>query len=171
MLAYFSSQKQKYLTERAQAIVEFAIVLPVLMLVMVGILEVGRMVFFYAAVNNASREAARYASAYGLNDDLPGVEKYKDCDGIKEMATRSAFFTPLTITIDYDHGSTATTFDTCDGATDSAVVVNSGTDIDRATVTVSANYSPMVNLIPISSRTFTSTSSRTILGILELSYP
>src|SRR4030095_776329 len=49
----------KLLQERAQAIVEFAIALPILMALLVGILEVGRMVFIYSAVNNASREAAR----------------------------------------------------------------------------------------------------------------
>jgi Flp pilus assembly protein TadG len=161
---------QKRSGRRAQAIVEFAIVLPILLVILVGILEAGRMVFIYAAINNASREAARYASASGLNDGST-IEKYKDCNGIKDRARRSAFFTPLTTTIQYDHGTTASTFDTCDGATDSAVVVNSGTNVDRATVTVTATYRPMVTLIPFRQRTFTSISSRTILGILELAYP
>jgi len=170
MQAIFTSfNPQKSRTERAQAIVEFAIVLPILMMLLVGILEAGRMVFIYAAVNNASREAARYASAYG--DNGAGVAKYQDCNGITDMAKRSAFFTPLTITMAYDHGTTASTFDTCTGATDSAVVVNSGTNVDRATVTVSATYKPMVKLLPLPTRTVTATSSRTILGILELSNP
>jgi Flp pilus assembly protein TadG len=157
--------------ERAQAIAEFAIVLPILMMILVGIFEAGRMVFIYAAVNNASREAARYASAFGLNDAPTPVEKYRDCAGIIDRARRSAFFTPLTVTIAYDHGTTASTFDTCDGATDSAVVVNSGTNVDRATITVSATYKPMVKLLPLPTRTVSSISSRTILGIFELSYP
>lgn len=168
LFSFFASQKHRQVKERAQAITEFAIVLPILIVLLVGILEAGRMIFIYAAVNNGSREAARYASAAGLNDSSPAVEKYRDCIGIRDMAKRSAFFVPLTIIISYDHGSTTTTFDTCDGNTDTGIVVNSGTNRDRATITVSANYSPMVNLIPFGTRTFTSISSRTILGIFEL---
>ena len=148
---------------RAQAMVEFAIVLPVLIMLLLGILEVGRLIYTYAAVNNASREAARFASAVGLDDS--GNLKYQYCDGIRNMAERSAFFTTLTVTITYDHGPGTSTFDTFDVfPVDTGVSVNSGTDLDRVNVTVSANYSPMVNLIPIGSRTITSSSARTIFG-------
>src|SRR5512138_3653877 len=87
--AYPHSKKNS--SRRAQAIVEFAIVLPILLMMLVGILEVGRLIFIYAAVNNASREAVRYASAVGLNN-AGTVDKYNDCAGIREMARRSAFF-------------------------------------------------------------------------------
>jgi Flp pilus assembly protein TadG len=56
-------------TERAQAIVEFALVLPILMVVLVGMFEAGRMLYTYAAINNASREAVRFGSALGYDDD------------------------------------------------------------------------------------------------------
>src|ERR1043165_3054641 len=98
--------------QRAQAIVEFALVLPILMLLLVGILEVGRMIYIYAAVNNASREAVRFGSALGYDDS--GNRKFQDCDGIKDRAIRSAYFIPLTTIITYDHGPTsATSFHTC----------------------------------------------------------
>lgn len=164
---------QNYTRERAQAIVEFAIVLPILLMVLVGIFEAGRMLFFYAAVNNASREAVRYASAYGLSD-TPGVAKYNDCAGIKDAARRSAFFVNYSITLKYDRGLTntvppvpisETTY--CSGSVDT-ITVNSG---DRITVEVTTTYRPMMRLLPIGNRTFTSKSSRTVLGILELSYP
>jgi Flp pilus assembly protein TadG len=164
-------QANKVQGARAQAIVEFALVLMVLMMILVGILEVGRLVFMYAAVNNASREAARYASAIGLDtdpDDGKNYLKYQYCKGITSMAKRSAFFTPLMVQITYDHGPSTTAFDTCDGPVDTGVSVNTGTDLDRVKVTVSANYSPMVNLIPIGSRTITSSSARTIFGYLDL---
>ena len=51
--------------ERAQGIVEFALVLPLLLVLMLGIIEVGRLLFIYSSVNSASREAARYGSAAG----------------------------------------------------------------------------------------------------------
>lgn len=159
-------QIQKLTRARAQAMVEFALVLMILMVVLVGILEVGRLLFFYAAVNNASREAARYASAIGLDDS--GNAKYQYCDGIRNMARRSAFFTPLTITISYDHGPGTGSFDSCDGSVDTGIVVNSGATLDRVQVTVSTNYDPMLSLIPISSRTITSSSARTIFGYIDL---
>jgi Flp pilus assembly protein TadG len=151
-------------TERAQAIVEFALVLMILVMVLVGIFEVGRLMFIYAAVNNASREAARYGSAIGLDDS--GNLKYQYCDGIRNMAQRSAFFTPLTITIAYDNGPGTSPFRTCTGSVDTGVSINGG--VDRVKVTVSASYSPMLNLIPIGSRTVSSTSARTIFGFVEL---
>ena len=167
-----SFQTQKVPGARAQAMVEFALVLMILMMILVGILEVGRLMFTYAAVNNASREAARYASAIGLDKDPDtGItaEKYRYCTMIEKMAARSAFFTPLTITISYDHGPGTSEFDTCNGSVDSAVSVNYGTD--RVKVQVIADYSPMINLLPINSRTFTSVSARTIFGYLDLDSP
>jgi Flp pilus assembly protein TadG len=155
---------------RAQAMVEFAITLPVLLMLLLGIIEVGRLVFMYAMVTNASRDAVRYASAIGRAEN--GLTKYNYCEGIKDVAWKSAFLIPdgdLTIDIDYDHGSTASYFDECNvwdsTQVDGGVSVDSG---DRVTVTITADYKPIVTLIPIPPRTFTSTSSRTILGIHEL---
>ncbi|HET9907158.1 MAG TPA: TadE/TadG family type IV pilus assembly protein [Anaerolineales bacterium] len=155
---------------RAQAIVEFAIALPILMALLVGIFEVGRMVFIYSAVTNASREASRYGSAVGL-DDTGSYAKYQYCDGIRAMARRSAYFLNLAdsdILIEYDNGPSTSVFDTCTSNVDTAVHVNSGAEPDRVIVTISTDYSPMITLIPISSRTITSSSARTILGILDL---
>jgi Flp pilus assembly protein TadG len=167
----FHSRLHNQSKERAQAIVEFAIVLPILLMLLVGILEVGRMIFMYSAVNNASREAARYASAVGLADGGT-YNKFQYCSEIRNVARRSAFFVTLAdgdIDINYDEGSASvgTPFDSCPAGTtaDTSIEVDSG---NRVTVTVRAEYAPMINLIPISSRTFTSTSSRTILGIFEL---
>src|SRR5690349_5856372 len=80
---------------RAQAIIEFAIVAPILMALLIGIFEVGRMVFIYSAVTNASREAVRFGSAMGYDDQ--GYHKYRDCAGIMDRARRSAFFIPLVL--------------------------------------------------------------------------
>jgi Flp pilus assembly protein TadG len=167
---------QKMKAARAQAMVEFALVLMILMMVLVGILEVGRLMFIYAAVNNASREAARYASAIGLDKDPDTgftAEKYKFCTMIEKMAKRSAFFAPsLTVKITYDTGPSTLPFHTCTpdaNGVDTAVSVNYGTD--RVYVKVSAEYSPMVNLIPIGPRTITSSSARSIFGYLDLESP
>jgi Flp pilus assembly protein TadG len=46
---------------RGQALVEFALILPLLVLLLVGILDGGRLVYAYHTVNNAAREAGRQA--------------------------------------------------------------------------------------------------------------
>jgi Flp pilus assembly protein TadG len=47
---------------QAQALVEFALVLPLLLLLLVGIIDFGRALFVYSEVSNAAREAVRYAA-------------------------------------------------------------------------------------------------------------
>jgi Flp pilus assembly protein TadG len=173
MYGIFSSRNQKksggmrpLRPLRGQAIVEFAIALPVLLMLLVGIMEVGRMLFMYASVVNSSRDAVRYASAYGRSDD--GYLKYKYCYGIKDVAKKSGFLlkNPV-ITIAYDTGPSGTSLGSCDANTGEDADINVDTE-DRVTVTVSATYNPMLSLLPIPARTFTSTSSRTILGVMEL---
>jgi hypothetical protein len=114
-------------------------------------------------VSNASREAVRYATAFGLDDN--GLNHYNNCDGIREMAKKSAYFMnlqPGDVVIAYDKGpGTTPTNALCDGND----TVSSG---DRVLVSVSAQYRPLVNLVPIHSRTFSTSSARTVLGIFEL---
>ena len=46
---------------RGQALVEFALILPIFMLILVGLIDFGRAVYAYNTVNQAAREAARLA--------------------------------------------------------------------------------------------------------------
>ncbi len=50
-----------------QAVVEFALVAPWFFLLLFGIIEAGRFVFYYEVLNNATREGARYAIVNGAN--------------------------------------------------------------------------------------------------------
>jgi hypothetical protein len=52
---------------RGQATVEFALVAPLFLLILLAIIEGGRFVFFYEMLNNATREGARYAIVHGYN--------------------------------------------------------------------------------------------------------
>jgi hypothetical protein len=54
-----------------QAMVEFALVAPMLFLLILGAIEAGRFVFYYEALNNAAREGARYAIVHGENSTSP----------------------------------------------------------------------------------------------------
>jgi len=154
--------------QQAQAMVEFALVLPILLLLIVGIIEVGRAIFIYSSVVNASREAARYGSAYGRND--AGYPRYQDCQGIKNAAKKVAFMSQIEdddVTIDFDRydGADFVVFDQCEGALDGTIHLHTS---DRITVTVTGTYEPMTPLIPLDAREITVTTSRTIIGILTI---
>jgi Flp pilus assembly protein TadG len=49
---------------RGQSLVELALVLPFCLWVALGIVDFGRVYFFYAASTNAAREGARYWASY-----------------------------------------------------------------------------------------------------------
>jgi hypothetical protein len=56
---------------RGQAMVEFALVAPVLFLLLFGIIEGGRFILYYETLNNATREGARYAIVHGSRSSCP----------------------------------------------------------------------------------------------------
>jgi len=56
--------KPKILEEiyRGQGLIEFALIMPVLLLMIMGIIDFGRMFYIYSAASNAVREAVRVGS-------------------------------------------------------------------------------------------------------------
>lgn len=150
--------------QNAQSMVEFALVLPLLLLILFGLMELGRLLGFYVAVISASREAARYGSAAG---DVGGfVAHYQDCDGIRAAGKRVGFFADLEdadFTIAYDQGSEAEPYAFgCPAPT---------TDIelgDRVVITVSQEWQPIVPLVGLAPVNLTSVTRRTILKAVEI---
>lgn len=60
--------------ERGQSLVEFALVLPVLLLILMGVFDLGRAIYAFNAVSNAAREGARTAIVdQGPDDIVPGA--------------------------------------------------------------------------------------------------
>ena len=55
--------------QRSQALIEFALVSPVLLLLVFGIIDIGRAVFYYDTLNHAAREGAR--TAVRASNQLP----------------------------------------------------------------------------------------------------
>lgn len=51
-----------------QSLVELAIILPVLMVILLGIIDFGRVFYAYVTITNASREGARYGSLHVFED-------------------------------------------------------------------------------------------------------
>ena len=75
---------------RGQALVEFALVFPIMALVLFGIISVGLWVFYQQQLSNAAREAARYAATHSSSAQCPTVShrdpqapptSYYRCDG------------------------------------------------------------------------------------------
>jgi len=73
---------------RGQALVEFAFVLPILILLLVGIFDFGRAIYAFNTVNNAAREGVRLAIVN------------QNCDAIGQVAKQHA--SSLNVTWSYD---------------------------------------------------------------------
>lgn len=104
--------------ENGATLVEFAVVAPLLFLLLFGVIEFGRAVVTYTAVNTAAREGARYAATVGDSSTTPGTLHYFDCDGIVEAALAKSVlggFDPDDITITYDSGPETASIADCEG--------------------------------------------------------
>jgi hypothetical protein len=51
-------------TERGQSLIEMTLLMPILILLIIGIVDLGRAYSSYIVITNASREGARYASRF-----------------------------------------------------------------------------------------------------------
>jgi len=81
-LAWLPRRKSK---NRAAAALELALVLPLFLLIIIGILEFGRALMMYQMTTNSAREAARRAIITGADDTevLSIINSYLDACGIK----------------------------------------------------------------------------------------
>jgi Flp pilus assembly protein TadG len=115
---------------RGSALVEFAVVAPVLMIFILGILEIGRLVMVAQITTNASREGARYAVQGDANTAAIDsyLRTYLSSAGLSNTASGSN--SAVTVTIESYSGSAWTA--TADPAT-----VASGSPIR---VTVAVNF-------------------------------
>ena len=57
---------------RGQALVEFALIVPLFILILLAVFDLGRGVFMYTSITNAAREAARLAIVNQDVTDHPG---------------------------------------------------------------------------------------------------
>ena len=71
--------------ELGASLVEFALVAPLLFLLLFGVIEFARLGHGFTTVWTAAREGARYATTVGDNDS-DGLPNYLDCDSITEAA-------------------------------------------------------------------------------------
>ncbi len=150
---------------RAQAAVEFALILPVLILIVSSVFEFGRLFLVYSSLSNAAQEATRYAVASGTNGS--GTIHYLDCAGIRAAAKRTASLQGLDdadIDIWYDGGE-STAYDSstylaqCDGHPAPSLIQAT----DRIVVSVRSTYQPMLLMFDLPPLPVTFLSARTII--------
>jgi Flp pilus assembly protein TadG len=125
--------------ERGQSLIEMALILPALILILMGILDLGRAYYSMVVLNDAAAEGAAYAAIY------PAREQQ-----IKERAADSSRalvqLTPDMVTVEYEQ-----------------IPVSSG---DMITVTVEFEYmlmTPVINaIVPGGSLSMKATDTRAI---------
>jgi Flp pilus assembly protein TadG len=131
---------------RGQALVEFALVIPIFLLLLVGLFDLGRAVFAYNTLTNAAREGARIAIVNQYEPSI--VEHAKNATAIVELNDPS-------VQVDFWQTNADGTPDTgtpCDLVANSCLAI----------VSFEATYYPITpiisNLIFKSGVTFTATS-------------
>lgn len=143
-----SGSRRSTAPERGATVVEFAVVAPLLFLLLFGVIEIGRLIATYTSVSAAAREGARYAVAVSESPFTPGVPRYADCAGIKEAAKAKSVLVDLDdsdIFIGWDTGPDAPSmFHTCDAGNPATDTVTSG---HRVIVRVSTEFSSPIPLI------------------------
>ncbi len=147
-----------------QALVEFALIAPLFFLLLFGIIEAGRFIFYYETLNNATREGARYAIVNG--------ERSLTCSTGPDDGTSSTSCDPTGDDVVQKVRNSAI------GMVGSAVVVDrcwwystcdftghgDGNFLRGATVTVRATYtySSLIPLVPLPNITVEAESSLVI---------
>lgn len=152
-------------TSRGQTLVEFALVLPLVLLLMVMIAEFGWFVALSSASGSAAREGGRYASSVGT---ISGTSRYVHCSGIRGAARNSTdMVTTLTdaqIEIRYyQSGTTTPTTGSC-APLGSGPIASEVARFDQVEITVRVPYQAMtpIGAVFLGTRDLVSTDIRTI---------
>ncbi len=95
MSMYKTGLLRKVVNTNGNAVVEFALVLPLLLLVVFGITELGRMVMTTNVLNTASREGARLAAVSSISDSLSVYARVTE-------VLNAASIVPSSIVVEYN---------------------------------------------------------------------
>ena len=130
--------------KKAQSIVEFALILPLLLFVILAIIEFGRLLVIYITVSTSAREGARYGSAVGPAPS--GAPRYMDCNGMITSATRAGLLAdvqPADVQLSYDNGPGSGLISGCPPAPNTVLLGA------RVLVTVTVDYQPVIPIFSI----------------------
>ncbi len=116
--------QKRLVSERGTALIEVTLVLPVLLILFLGIVEVGFLLLAHVQVTNAAREGARQGSLCRLNGNCDtltdvvratvfGEAQWLEMDGgntqvvvqPSSLSSVPSVGDPITVTVTYDHAS------------------------------------------------------------------
>lgn len=101
--------------ERGQSLVEFALIIPIVLLLMVGLFDLGRVVFINNSLSDGARHGARHATTDPRADDYCAL-----IDGAVQSATRGQPLSTYTVTY--------STVSTSGAVTNSYLICQNGLD-------------------------------------------
>src|SRR5690349_19355935 len=80
---------------RGQTLAEFAISLPILLILLFGILEFGRLFQSWVTLQNAARQAARYAITGLYNEQRYDIDLLVPCFAYDSVLNKGSFNAPV----------------------------------------------------------------------------
>jgi Flp pilus assembly protein TadG len=125
----------------AQGLVEFALVIPLFVALVIAVTDFTLLVAVQTSMATGTRNASRYGATSGSNS--AGVRHYNDCQGIREMVEKATLFASPTVEIRYDPDGpgNAPSYEYCqEGMGSDDIDVSMG---GRVTVDSATNYSPI----------------------------
>jgi hypothetical protein len=150
-----------------QALPEFALIAPLFFLLLFGIIEAGRFIYYYEVLSNATREGARYAIVHsgqtfnaestGPDTGTPTPPSSDDPTGenvVQHVRDSAIGLVGSAITVDRCWWTLA-----CDFATHGDAGYAYGSTV---TVRATYTYSPLLPLVPLPNITVTAESSLVI---------
>src|SRR5258708_2690950 len=144
--------------QRAQGLMEFALILPLLLLFLLGIIEVGRLMAIFSSISSAARQASRYGAVGGDSGNGGGAPLlyYLDCAGMRRTAQNTSLLQPLSnsdISINYEKTDFATqgflNIGLCATNAITPTLSEDITDGDRVVISVTTTYRPIVPIVPL----------------------
>ncbi len=127
--------------EHGQALFEFALVVPLLLLILLGVVEMGITYFGYVAVTNAARAGARWGIAYPY--DEAGIIDHA------ELEVEGTAVTPVVVTVSCAAaGSTSFSSGYCATAHPGDTI---RVEVDYDLGPLTQGYLPFVGWLPFSS--------------------
>lgn len=108
--------------KRGQSLAEFALALPILLFIFMGIIDFGRILISYAQASAAVRNALRYGVILGFTGSGQ-TPNYLNCDAMINLASNLLFTQVNSVTVEY-----ITAADMADGSADSPIPCSAGMD-------------------------------------------
>ena len=149
-----------------QGMTEFALALPIFLILLLGVIEMGHLLYMYSSVYAGAREAARYGAS--VSDEDTPIYRFADCDGIRNQARRIAFLSNLEddqIVIEFDNPDypSLPRRDCSYIAAHTGLVGLEQNKYNRVTVTVNTSYRPLIPIVDIPAMPVQTSVGRTII--------